>query len=193
MESDPIEAGVARMVDESTRTSPTDVLELLDLMCELLGAQAARFYVADYSLRRLQQIDERGPVGPPQTIAGTLIGRVFTSGEIQIVGTDPTVVLVPLAEGSSPIGVLELDFEVWDGVAPRTSRPDRRDLRDGVDRQGSLYRYGRSCSPIGTAVGGGGGAMGPVAAAGLLDRTGCGRRHPRARIRDRWGLVRLCV
>ena len=55
-------------------------------------------------------------MGPPQTIAGTLIGRVFTSGEIQIVGTDPTVVLVPLTEGSCPIGVLELDFEVWDGV-----------------------------------------------------------------------------
>ena len=193
MESDPIEAGVARMVDESTRTSPTDVLDLLDVMCELLRAQAARFYVADYSLRRLQQIDERGPVGPPQTIAGTLIGRVFTSGEIQIVGTDPTVVLVPLAEGSSPIGVLELDFEVWDGLAPRTSRPDRRDLRDGVDRQGSLHRYSRSCSPIGTAVGRGGGAMGPATAAGLLDRTGRGRRHPRARIRHRWRLVRLCV
>ena len=126
MESDQIEADVARMVDESTRTSPTDVLELLDLMCELLRAQAARFYVADYSLRRLQQIDGQGLVGPPQTIAGTLIGRVFTSGQIQIVGTDPTVVVVPLAEGSSPIGVLELDFDVWDGAAPRTSRPDRR-------------------------------------------------------------------
>ena len=48
-------------------------------------------------------------------IAGTLIGRVFTSGETQVVGTDPTVVLVPLTEGSSPIGVLELDVDEWDG------------------------------------------------------------------------------
>ena len=119
VESDQIEADLARMVDESTRTSPTEVLELLDLMCELLRAKAARFYVADYSLRRLQQIDGRGPVGPPQTVAGTLIGRVFTSGQIQMVRTDPTVVLVPLAEGSSPIGILELDFEVWDGPAPQ--------------------------------------------------------------------------
>ena len=55
-------------------------------------------------------------MGPPQTIAGTLIGRVFTSGEIQIVGMEPTVVLVPLTEGSCPIGVLELDFDVWDGL-----------------------------------------------------------------------------
>jgi hypothetical protein len=117
VESDPIEADVARMVDESTRTSPTDVLELLDLMSELLRAQAARFYVADYSLRRLQQIDRHGSVGPAQTIAGTLIGRVLTSGEIQIVGTDPTTVLVPLTEGSCPIGVLELDVDVWNGRA----------------------------------------------------------------------------
>ena len=118
MESDPIEARVARMVDESIRTSPTDVLELLDLMCELLGARAARFHVADYSLRRLQQIDESGRVGLPRTIAGSLIGRVFTSGEVQVVGSDPTVVVVPLVEGTSPIGVLELDFDEWDGVMP---------------------------------------------------------------------------
>src|SRR5688572_8791520 len=124
MESDPIEADVARMVYESTRTSPTDVLGLLDLMSELLRARGARFYVADYSLRRLQQLDSRGPVGPPQTIAGSLIGRVFTSGQIQIVGMDPTVVLVPLAEGSCPIGILELDIDVWDARA--------RDLLDPI-------------------------------------------------------------
>lgn len=123
MESDQIEADLTRMVEESSRSSPTEVLELLDLMCELLKAKAARFYVADYSLRRLQQIDQRGPVGPPQTVAGTLIGRVFTSGQLQIVETDRTVVLVPLAEGSSPIGVLELDFEVGDGPAPQLLDP----------------------------------------------------------------------
>src|SRR5688572_22834494 len=105
------------MVYESTRTSPTDVLGLLDLMCELLGARAARFHVADYSLRGLQQIDEGGLVGPPQSVAGTLIGRVFMSGQIQTVGVDPTVVLVPLTEGSCPIGVLELDVDSWDGRA----------------------------------------------------------------------------
>ena len=41
MESDPIESDVARMVYESTRTSPTDVLGLLDLMCELLRARGS--------------------------------------------------------------------------------------------------------------------------------------------------------
>ena len=111
------------MVDASTRTSPTEVLNLLDLICELLRAQSGRFYVADYSLRRLQQIDGRGLVGPAQMIAGTLIGRVFTSGDIQIVGTDPTTVMVPLVEGSCRIGILELDFEVWDGLPAQLLDP----------------------------------------------------------------------
>ena len=116
--SDPIEAAIAQMVERSTRTSPSDVLDLLDLMRELLGAQAARFHVADYSVTTLQQIDPTGPLGTPQTIVGTLIGRVYTSGEIRVLEAHPTVVMVPLIEGSSRIGVLELDFEEWDGVVP---------------------------------------------------------------------------
>lgn len=40
--SDAIEGGVTRMLRMSIRTSPPEVLPLLDLMCELLGAQAAR-------------------------------------------------------------------------------------------------------------------------------------------------------
>jgi serine phosphatase RsbU (regulator of sigma subunit) len=114
VESDPIEARVTRMLDASLRTSPSEVLELLDLICELLPAQAARFHVADYSLRRLQQVDRRGTVGVAHPIAGTLSGRVFTSGKIQVAGTDPVVVSVPLVEGTCPIGVLELDVDAWD-------------------------------------------------------------------------------
>ena len=121
--SDRIEGAVARMVERSTRTSPSDVLELLDLMCELLRAQAARFHVADYSLRTLQHIDASGPLGTSQTIAGTLIGRVFTSSEIQVQGAHPTTVMVPLIEGSNRIGVLELDFEEWDGDVPELLDP----------------------------------------------------------------------
>lgn len=111
------------MLKRSTRTSPPDVLRLLDLMCELLGAQAARLHVADYSLRTLQRIDASGPLGNPQTIAGTMIGRAFTSGEIQVLGTHPTEVRVPLVDGSNRIGVLELDFDAWDGVIPDLLEP----------------------------------------------------------------------
>ncbi len=112
--SDPVESGVSRMLERSMRTSPPDVLSLLDLMCELLGAEAARFHVVDYSLRSLQHIDVCGAVGPPQPIAGSLIGRVFISGKMQVL-TDPAVVLVPLIEGSTRIGVLEIEFGEWDG------------------------------------------------------------------------------
>jgi hypothetical protein len=121
--SDPVEGAIARMVEGATRTSPPDVLELLDLMCELLGAGAARFHVADYSLRTLQQIDGSGPVSRPQTVSGTLIGHVFVSGEIQVLAADPTVVLVPLVDGSARIGVLEFDFDEFDGVVPDVLEP----------------------------------------------------------------------
>jgi hypothetical protein len=111
------------MLEQSIHTSPPDVLGLLDLMCELLGAQAARFHVVDYSLRTLQHIDVTGPVGPAQLIAGTLIGRVFISSEMQVLGTHPTVVFVPLIEGSTRIGVLELEFEEWDGIVAELLEP----------------------------------------------------------------------
>lgn len=121
--SERIERGVSRMVEQATRTSPPEVLGLLDLMCELLGARLARLHVVDYSLRTLQHIDVTGPVGPAQPIAGTLIGRVFISGEIQVLETHPTVVLAPLIEGSTRIGVMEFEFEQWDGVVPELLGP----------------------------------------------------------------------
>lgn len=48
---------------------------------------------------------------------------MFISGEIQVVGMHPTVVLVPLSEGSSRIGVLELEFGKWGGVVPDLLEP----------------------------------------------------------------------
>lgn len=106
------------------RASPSDVLDLLDVMGALLEARTVRFHVADYAIRTLQHIDANGPAGEPQSIAGTLIGRVFASGETHVVpGTHPAVLLVPLIEGSSRIGVLELEFDDWDGVVPELLDP----------------------------------------------------------------------
>jgi Stage II sporulation protein E (SpoIIE) len=113
------EQRIARMVDAAVRTPAGDVLSLLVVMCDLLGAREARFHVADYSLRRLQQVDRSGRVGPPQRIAGTLLGRAFTSSEIVLSGTDPITVSVPLVEGTSRVGVLELDYDVWGGEPPK--------------------------------------------------------------------------
>lgn len=118
MESDHVEHALTRMVVSASQVPPGDVLGLLDLMCDLLGARSARFHVADYSLRRLQQIDRDGLVGAPQPVAGTYVGRVFTSNGVLVSGQDPTTVSVPLVEGTNRIGVLELDYEVWSGVLP---------------------------------------------------------------------------
>ena len=79
--------------------------------------------MADYALRTLQQVDATGPSGPAQTIAGNDDRSGVHSGELHELGADPTVVLVPLIEGSSPIGVLELEFEEWDGVVPELLDP----------------------------------------------------------------------
>ena len=118
MKSDHSQHAVAEMVEAAARVGPADVLGLLELMCRLLGATAARFYVADYSLRRLQQLDLDGEVGPAQTIAGTFVGRAFTSSEALVTGTDPTTVSVPLVEGTNRIGVLQFDFDAWSGGLP---------------------------------------------------------------------------
>jgi hypothetical protein len=117
VQTDRIEAAVSRMVAEAVSAPPSDVLGLLDVMCDLLHARSARFFVADYSLRSLQQVDQHGAVGSPRDVAGTILGRAFMSGEIQISGTAPTVVSVPLKEGSCPLGVLEFHVDAWDGGA----------------------------------------------------------------------------
>lgn len=110
---------LTRMVGAATRASPGDVLGLLELMSDLLGARAVRFHVADYSLRHLQQIDPSGSVGAPVAIGGTFVGRVFASSAILVSHTDPTTVSVPLVEGTNRIGVLEFDYDVWNGVLPK--------------------------------------------------------------------------
>jgi serine phosphatase RsbU (regulator of sigma subunit) len=107
-----------RFVEAAIEVAPGEVVSLLGAVCETLGADAARLYVADYSLRRLQQVDVGGLVGEPQPIEGTWRGRAFTSGNALVSEASPTVVAVPLAEGSSRVGILELDFATWTGELP---------------------------------------------------------------------------
>jgi len=97
---------------------PGQAPSLVEPVRHVLGAQAARVFVADYSLRRLQQVDVSGPVGPPQPMAGTLAGRAFTSGEVTVASGHPTVVAVPLVDGTDRLGLLELDYDTWDGSLP---------------------------------------------------------------------------
>ena len=90
----------------------------LDPVCRALGARSGGLFVADYSLRRLQQIDVDGTVDGPYELAGTMPGRAFANGEIMVSHGAPTVVWVPLTDGTDRIGVLQLDYTSWSGELP---------------------------------------------------------------------------
>ena len=107
------ERGVCWLLDLATSVVPGRAPALLEAVCQVLGARSGRLFVADYSLRRLQQLDVDGPVGAAHEMAGTMAGRAFTSGEVTVSNTDPTVVSIPLADGSDRIGLLELDYDTW--------------------------------------------------------------------------------
>jgi serine phosphatase RsbU (regulator of sigma subunit) len=51
-------------------------------------------------------------------MAGTIAGRAFTSGEVTVSGEHPRIVSVPLVDGTDRIGLLELEYEAWEGSLP---------------------------------------------------------------------------
>jgi hypothetical protein len=104
------------MAAASSSVPPGAVGTLVGQVAELLGARSARLYVSDYSMRRLQQVDDSGAIGAPVTIAGSHAGRAFLSSEPTISARSPIVVSVPLVEGTDRIGLLELDVDDWDGT-----------------------------------------------------------------------------
>ncbi len=95
---------------------PASVASFVDVVCEIVGAQAGRLYVADYALQSLRELGPDGPLGQPVMIEGTVAGRVFADGITIASGEGPTVLHVALVDGSERIGLLELDFDIWDGV-----------------------------------------------------------------------------
>lgn len=97
----------------AARTAAHDLLHVVALAGDVLGAGAARLLVADYALATLQELGRNGPIGDPQPIEGTLAGRVFADGSMHTSGERPTVVLVPLVDGTERLGVLELEFATW--------------------------------------------------------------------------------
>lgn len=94
-----------------------ELVRVVDLAGEVLGANSAMMLVADYGLTSLQPLGTDGSTAPRQAIAGTLAGRAFERGEIVISGDTPATVLVPLSEGSERLGVLELVHASWDAEA----------------------------------------------------------------------------
>jgi hypothetical protein len=149
------EQGLAWLLDAAGRVVPGTATAFLGPVRTALGAQSARLFVADYSLRRLQQVDQYGAVAVPYEMGGTIGGRAFATGEIIVSENQPTVVSIPLADGAERIGLLELDYENWNGQLP-----------DGWERVISLFvfvlvtksRYGdlwvraRRCLPLTAAA-----------------------------------------
>jgi hypothetical protein len=95
---------------------PASVASIVDVVCDVVGARSGRLFAADYGLRSIRELGPDGPLGEPLTIEGTLQGRVFSNGLMVTSGTEPTVLHVPLTDGTERIGLLELEFDVWDGI-----------------------------------------------------------------------------
>jgi serine phosphatase RsbU (regulator of sigma subunit) len=104
---------LAALLAGTTELPASELTRVVDVAGRVLGASSARMLVADYGLLTLQELGEDGPRGARRLMEGTLAGRCFASGEIVVSGREPATVLVPLAEGSERLGVLELTLPSW--------------------------------------------------------------------------------
>lgn len=111
---DPDDA-VARLLQAAAQIDPGSITDLVDAVCEILGATDGRLFVADYGLQRLQQIGSNGCAGASQSVGGTVAGRAFAAGSTVGSVDGQGLLWVPLSDGAERLGVLELTFP--DGVA----------------------------------------------------------------------------
>ena len=108
----PPEALLSLLAD-TTELPASELTRVVSLAGTVLGADRARVLVADYGLVWLQQLGDDGPSGEPQAIEGTLAGHAFAREEAVVSEGEPTLVYVPLSEGSERLGVLELTYGTW--------------------------------------------------------------------------------
>ena len=108
-----LQGALLSLLEETTELSPSELTRVVKVAGEVLGAEHARVLVADYALVSLQQLGEDGPTGDAQSIEGTLAGQAFARDEVVVSGSQPTLVWVPLSEGSERLGVLELSYDSW--------------------------------------------------------------------------------
>jgi serine phosphatase RsbU (regulator of sigma subunit) len=66
----------------------------------------------------LQEIGPNGPVGDAHEMTGTIAGRAFATGDVTVSQDHPTVVSIPLVDGTDRIGLLQLDYDSWTGELP---------------------------------------------------------------------------
>ena len=91
--------------------TPASLGAVGSLAAEVVGARAGRLFVADYGLRRAQELLSDGRAGECVELEGTVAGRAFATCEPVAVGVAPVVVWACLSDGSERIGLLELTFE----------------------------------------------------------------------------------
>ena len=108
-----LQGALLSLLEGTTAVPASELTRVVNVAGKVLGAEHARVLVADYALVSLQQLGEDGPTGDAQSIEGTLAGRAFVRDEVVVSGSEPTLVWVPLSEGSERLGVLELSYDSW--------------------------------------------------------------------------------
>jgi serine phosphatase RsbU (regulator of sigma subunit) len=100
------------LLDFTAATPADDLTSIVDAVGAILGADSARFLVADYALSSLRYL--RGDVvdghQASPVMGGTLAGLAFSRGEVIVFEHH---VLVPVSENSERLGVLELIHPAW--------------------------------------------------------------------------------
>ena len=104
---------VRALYSAAEASPPSSLSVLLDVLCDCVAADSGRLFVVDYGLRSLREVSPVGPVGEPVPVDGTVAGHALVGGAIVATGTHPTVVRVPLVDGTERIGLIELTFDVW--------------------------------------------------------------------------------
>ncbi len=105
--------GVRALYMAADTSPPCSLSTLVDVLCQTVGARSGRLFVADYGLRSMREVSLVGPVGVPVSMDATVAGHALAGGDIVAIGTDPTVVRVPLVDGTERIGLIELEFDDW--------------------------------------------------------------------------------
>lgn len=103
-------AGAAFM-RRSLIAQPGSLGVLASMAAEVLGARSGRLFVVDYGLRCIRELGIDGAIGEELVLEGTMAGRAFATGEPAEQGEGPSVMWLPLSEGSERIGLLELTFD----------------------------------------------------------------------------------
>jgi hypothetical protein len=101
------------LLEGTTELPASELTRVVSVVGTVLGAERARVFVADYALAWLHELGEDGPTGDARAIEGTLAGHAFVRDEVVVSRGEPTLVCIPLSEGSERLGVLELSYESW--------------------------------------------------------------------------------